>query len=86
MSRSKEDPALSEKTLKSLFKVKRAIYETNDVEDSQVTIHKVEKKVIYVVVTEFKLVCTLLLNGVMQWENRIEKIVRDKYTTSIIDR
>ena len=79
ISRTPEEREYYRKNLASLFKVKRAICEINDVDGVRIVVHKNDKKVFYVEDSELRLVCKLFPNGSMQWDNDVEQSVRDKY-------
>ena len=69
-----------------LFKAKREICETNNVDGSQIVMHKSDKKVFYIEGSELRLVCQLLPNGTMEWDKVIEQEVRDRYLTLMVGR
>ena len=79
MSRTPEEREYYRKNLALLFKAKRVICEINDVDGTLIVVDKNDKKVFYVEGSELLLVCKLLPNGSMQWDNDIEQAVRDKY-------
>ena len=86
MSRIVEERTYYQNNLAPLFKAKRAICETNDVDGIQIVVHKNDKKVFYIEGSELRLVCQLFPNGSMQWDNDIEQSVRDKYLTLMTGR
>ena len=86
MNRTPEEREYYRKNLAPLFKAKRAICEINDVDGARIVLHKNDKKVFYVEGSELRLVCKLLPNGSMQWDNDIEQSVRDKYLVLMAGR
>ena len=86
ISKTPEERADYHKNLAPLFKTKRAICETNDIDGAQILVHKIAKKVFFVEGSELRLVCALQPNGSMQWDADITQNVRDKYLALVADR
>ena len=86
INKTPEERADYQKNWAPLFKAKRAIYETNDIDGTQIVVHKIDKKVFFVERSELRLVCALLPNGSMQWDIDITHPVRDKYLALMADR
>ena len=86
MSRTPEERTYYPKNFASLFKAKRAICETNNVDGTQIIVHKKYKKVFCVEGSELPLICELLPNGTMQWDKDTEQSVREKYLVSMTGR
>ena len=49
-------------------------------------ISKTDKQVYFVNDTEHRLVCALLLNGIMEWEEIVEKHAQDTFAALIVRR
>ena len=86
MNRTPEDRTYYQKNSAPLFRAKRVICETNDLDGTQIDVHKNVTKVFYIEVLELRLICTLLPNGTMQLNTDIEQSVRDKYLVLMTGR
>ena len=64
-----------------LFKAKRALCSTMNLDGTQVVVNKITKKKYYVEGFELRLICELLPNGTMQWTPDVVQTVQDTYAT-----
>ena len=57
-----------------------------NLDDTQVAVNKIIKKLYYVEGSELRLICELLSSGVMQWTPDVIQSVQDAYATLMIGR
>ena len=86
ISKTPEERAHFKKYLDPLFKAKRVLCSTMNLDGTQVVVNKITKKLYYVEGSELCLICELLSSGVMQWTPDVIQSVQDTYATFMIRR
>ena len=86
ISKTPEERAHFKKYLDPLFKAKRALCSTMNLDGTQVVVNKITKKLYYVEGSELRLICELLPSGVMQWTPDVIQSVQDAYATLMVGR
>ena len=86
ISKTPEERAHFKKYLDPLFKAKRVLCSTMNLDGTQVVVNKITKKLYYVEGSELRLVCELLPSGVMQWTPDVIQSVQDAYATLMVGR
>ena len=80
ISKTPEERAHFKKHLDPLFKAKRALCSTMNLDGTQVVVNKITKKVYYVEGFELRLICEYLPIGIMRWSPDVIQTVQDAYT------